>query len=95
MIRPGRIDRRFEFKNANFEQCRDIFLRFFNDDVDLATKFAEKFGNESYPICAIQEHLLRYRDSAKIAVSQDIEFNFEELNILEEFEASDDWNTYE
>lgn len=95
LIRPGRIDRRFEFKNANFEQCRDIFLRFFNDDVDLATKFAEKFGNESYPICAIQEHLLRYRDSAKIAVSQDIEFNFEELNILEEFEASDDWNTYE
>lgn len=69
LIRCGRVDRRVDFGYATPDQARRLFLWFFRD-VDqgganlgwLASCFARAVGG-NVSMAAIQEHLLRYRNS--------------------------------
>lgn len=69
MIRAGRVDRKIELGYATPDQCRRLFRWFFRDgaDADVIAELADRFASHVVPdtlcMAAIQEHLLRFRDS--------------------------------
>lgn len=62
LMRCGRIDKKFNFGFCTPYQAEMLFLKFFNDEKDLAKKFREEyiniFGNQVTP-ADIQERLLQ------------------------------------
>jgi mitochondrial chaperone BCS1 len=79
LIRPGRVDRRIEFRNANQAIAAEMFLWFFRDRTELgvtylAQEFAEQLqGRDDVSPAMIQEHLLRHRDSPGDAAAASID----------------------
>ncbi|WP_422928786.1 BCS1 and AAA domain-containing protein [Singulisphaera sp. PoT] len=69
MVRPGRIDREFELKNATPDQARRIFLRFFPGEAEFAEQFADRAGDREHSMAKLQGHLLLHRDCAHEAVN--------------------------
>lgn len=67
LIRPGRIDSRHEFKNADPDMATRLFLRFFPDSHEQATAFGKQISGESFSMAALQEHLMRHRKNPKRA----------------------------
>jgi len=70
LIRFGRIDRRVDFKHATPDQARRLFLWFFRhaeltsrELAGLAARFGTTIATGRISMAAIQEHLLRHRDS--------------------------------
>ena len=70
LIRFGRIDRRVDFTYATPDQARRLFLWFFRDAelttgelAHLAGRFARTITTGNISTAAIQEHLVRHRDS--------------------------------
>ena len=71
LIRPGRVDRQVAFSHATPDQARRLFNRFFSDRLDelgsrldwFACEFAERIPEGQVSMAALQEHLLRHRDS--------------------------------
>src|SRR5439155_9066304 len=60
LIRPGRVDLRMEFPNADREQARRMFLRFFGEEsARQADLFAEALGQGESSVAAIQGLLLQ------------------------------------
>lgn len=61
LLRSGRIDKRFDFHYADSWQAEKMFLRFFENEKDLAKQFGEKFF-DYYPkdttASQLQERLL-------------------------------------
>ena len=66
LMRPGRIDRKFEMRQASTEQARRLFLRFFPES-EQAVDFAKLVGNEQYSMAELQEHLLSHRKNVQEA----------------------------
>ena len=66
LIRPGRIDQKTEIDYADSDQIRRMFLRFFPGiDPSMTQYFVESIpGKTNSPMSAIQNHLIRYADSA-------------------------------
>lgn len=69
LIRPGRVDLRVEFPNADRTQARQMFLRFFDDGTErLAEQFAAAVGGGEHSMAAIQGLLLESADRPERAV---------------------------
>lgn len=76
LIRPGRCDVQVLFENADAEQGRRMFARFFPDPDYrlLADEFGRLVGAGSYCMAAVQGHLLRYSNHPADCIS-----NFSEI----------------
>lgn len=63
LLRPGRSDRRFEFRNASPDMARRLFLRFFPERPDLAVEFEKRMLSRvrEYSMAELQEHLIKHR----------------------------------
>ena len=71
LIRPGRIDRRFEIGYATKEQARRFFQRFFPDgDPAVCDYFVDAVPDQTLSMSAIQTHLIRYAHDADEAVER-------------------------
>jgi mitochondrial chaperone BCS1 len=73
LIRPGRVDRQVAFEHASSDQAVRMFQWFFRDarcELDsLALRFAMLLHGQEVSMAAIQEHLLRHRDSPHAAAN--------------------------
>lgn len=67
MIRPGRVDREYELRNASEDQARRLFLRFFPGCDDRAVEFSAIVGDQEVSMASIQGHLLKHRDNSEKA----------------------------
>jgi chaperone BCS1 len=69
LIRPSRVDRRFEFKNADPDMAERLFEQFFPGVGHLAKHFGNQVREaaDEFSMAALQEHLLTNRDSAVAA----------------------------
>jgi chaperone BCS1 len=69
IVRPGRADRHFEFKNASPNMAYRLFLRFFPEQEHLATSFEKQVavGTRTYSMADLQEHLIKHREDAEAA----------------------------
>ena len=70
LIRFGRVDRRVDFTYATPDQARRLFLWFYRDQpysaemlTAMAEQFAASIAAERVSMAAIQERLVRHRDS--------------------------------
>lgn len=78
LIRPGRIDRKMQYKYTNHEQTRALFMRFFHTLVDardpksdvasLADTFTESVPEDTFSLAELQGFLLLYKKDASGAV---------------------------
>jgi chaperone BCS1 len=68
LIRPGRVDQQYEIGNANTEQARAYFLRFFPGRELEAVQFAAWAGSGRYSMAQLQEHLVLYATDIEAAV---------------------------
>ncbi|KAI8914939.1 BCS1 N terminal-domain-containing protein [Powellomyces hirtus] len=70
LIRPGRVDMKVLLDNANGDQARQMFLRFFIGEKDLADEFikAVDFKANDISPAQLQGHFVIHRDSARAAV---------------------------
>ncbi|TPX55634.1 hypothetical protein PhCBS80983_g05155 [Powellomyces hirtus] len=70
LIRPGRVDMKVLLDNANEDQARQMFLRFFIGEQDLADEFikAVDFKANDISPAQLQGHFVIHRDSARAAV---------------------------
>ncbi len=61
LLRPGRVDYRLEFRAADHDQARELFLRFFPDQVTAADDFAAGIAGlagRALTMADLQGHLL-------------------------------------
>jgi len=63
LVRPGRCDIELEFNNATREQARQLCLRFFPDEVDLAHSFSLKYGDKEISMANLQGILIKHKDA--------------------------------
>lgn len=77
LLRNGRVDRRFEIKNATKEVARELFVRWFKPDdattakesiQELAEAFSQSIPNGLYSVSALQGLLLQSDDDPQRAV---------------------------
>lgn len=69
LIRPGRADDRIFIDNANQEQTKELFSRFYPESSEeQSVQFSEKIPAGVLSMAEIQGHLLKYRDCSKRAV---------------------------
>lgn len=54
IMRPGRVDRAAEFKLASSAQAKQMFLRFYPEEKDLADKFASHISPDLISMAALQ-----------------------------------------
>jgi chaperone BCS1 len=71
LIRPGRIDRKFEFRNADGDMAQRLFERFFPQHKKLATEFGKIVASapRELPMADLQEHLIAHRKDPEAAVT--------------------------
>lgn len=64
IFRCGRIDMKIEFKSADYEQAKKMFLRFFPEETQLAERFGKEFkkiiGKEDCVPADIQDKIIEY-----------------------------------
>lgn len=65
LIRPGRVDRKYEIGYSDQDQAKRMFLRFF-DNLELATRFAGQIG-DNVTTAQIQAHLILNQDNVEEA----------------------------
>jgi chaperone BCS1 len=75
LIRPGRCDVQVLVKNADEDQARRLFLRFFGGQETLAREFGVLAGTGNMSMAKLQGHLLKYAEHNP----QDAITNFTEL----------------
>lgn len=77
LIRPGRIDRKIQYKYTNHEQTRALFMRFFHtlvvadpksDVASLADTFTDSIPEDTFSLAELQGFLLLYKTDASGAV---------------------------
>lgn len=67
LIRPGRVDLKEYLGNASDYQIREMFLRFYDDEL-LADKFVEKTRDKNISTASLQGHFVYYKDKPQEAV---------------------------
>lgn len=60
LLRPGRMDKKYEFGYAKPPEIQKMFLWFFPDEVDASRDFVRSIGDRELVMAEIQEHLIRY-----------------------------------
>ena len=64
LIRPGRVDVQVKLNNASKKQTKEIFLRFFPDEIDLALRFQKHVPEFEISMASLQGHLVKCKHSA-------------------------------
>ena len=66
LIRPGRVDLKIEFKNADSQMAAKMFERLMPGHEELADSFGQLIGSSPgvFSMADIQNHLLKYRKNA-------------------------------
>lgn len=77
LMRPGRIDHRVEFKNANKSMAERLFLRFFPDETDLSEGFAQCYENRTLSMAELQKIMLDNRNDPYECLSSLVELQFQ------------------
>jgi hypothetical protein len=81
LLRPGRIDKQFEFKHANKEQIHTMFTKFMADGYtpEKFTEFYSKFKELKVEVTMslIQEYMFKYLDDPDNAIT-----NIDEIKTL-------------
>lgn len=67
LVRPGRVDFKMELKNANKQQAKTLFLRFFPGEDKLAEQFASTIPDGLFNMATLQSHLITHQQSAVVA----------------------------
>jgi len=62
LIRPGRADRVIFFQLASKNQIRNMFLKFYPGEKDMAQKFADAIGENRVSMAMLQGHFLSYKE---------------------------------
>jgi chaperone BCS1 len=71
LVRPGRVDVRMEFPNADRGQARQLFVRSFGPGASVgrpAEEFAVAIGDGRWPMAPIRGLLLERSDDPEMAV---------------------------
>lgn len=68
LVRPGRIDMKEFFGNATEAQIRGMFLRFYEDETDLADQFVRSLKGKSVSTASLQGHFVYFKDKPQQAV---------------------------
>ena len=79
LLRPGRIDRKVEYRLATQEQAEALYVRFFPDRrlaefdvtekaIDLAKRFAQKIPADEFSTAELQGYLLGHKKTPGAAV---------------------------
>lgn len=78
LIRPGRIDRKINFRNCNRQQIIDIYKMFFNTEID--TSIVDKIQEYKYSPAYISKLFLYYKDTPLLSFDNIDNYNddFEE-----------------
>ena len=85
LLRSGRIDRRFHFRYADSWQAKQMFLRFFENEKDMANKFEQeyrKYYPDNVSASQLQERLIeavKEENPNKIFCKFEYEKDFDEL----------------
>ncbi len=58
LIRPGRIDKQIELANANVDQAKALFLRFYPNELALAENLSEHYPANALSPASIQQSLI-------------------------------------
>ena len=83
LIRPGRIDKIIEFKNANREQAIAIGTNFFPEaSAAVLEEFADFVVAEKLSMCKVQELLLTVTDLTEAYPKPTNRDNHEELHTI-------------
>jgi chaperone BCS1 len=69
LIRPGRCDVKLLIENADADQGRKMFLRFFPNEEVLADQFGQLVGQGTYSMAAVQGQLLQHSGDPARAIS--------------------------
>eukprot|EP01097_Dermamoeba_algensis_P006804 TRINITY_DN423_c0_g2_i1.p1 TRINITY_DN423_c0_g2~~TRINITY_DN423_c0_g2_i1.p1 ORF type:complete len:271 (-),score=85.81 TRINITY_DN423_c0_g2_i1:981-1694(-) len=63
LVRPGRVDKKIEFKLANRQQMKDLFIKFYGEhERDLAEQFALLNEEETISMATLQEHFVCHKN---------------------------------
>ena len=68
LIRPGRVDVKELFDNASDYQIRNMFLRFYEREDELANEFVKRVQGKGVSTAQLQGHFVYYKNDAKAAV---------------------------
>jgi chaperone BCS1 len=68
LLRPGRVDVRALIDNASPSQIRRMFLRFYEQEVELADRFVRALAGHSVSTAQLQGHFLFHKHSAQSAL---------------------------
>jgi len=67
LLRPGRLDRAYEFGLATKDQARRFFLKFHPKHIDLANKFVANFQEKRFSMAQLQSYFIFTMDDPKAA----------------------------
>ncbi|KAJ1653648.1 Complex III assembly protein translocase and chaperone, partial [Dispira simplex] len=69
LVRPGRVDMKVYLGDASPYQIRQIFLRFYNGETQLADRFVQALGSQCRVSAAqLQGHFVCYKKDPQAAV---------------------------
>lgn len=63
LIRPGRIDRQINIKNASYFQIEEMFKRFFPDSAEKSKEFAYNLVEYENSMAELQGYFMQYTDA--------------------------------
>jgi chaperone BCS1 len=70
LVRPGRIDVKEFLGNASESQVRGMFLRFYENQEDLAEQFVQSLKGKSVSTASLQGHFVYFKDKPRQALEQ-------------------------
>jgi mitochondrial chaperone BCS1 len=68
LVRPGRIDMKEFLGNATESQIRGMFLRFYENQGDLADQFVRSLKDKSVSTASLQGHFVYFKDKPQQAL---------------------------
>jgi len=68
LIRPGRCDVKLVIGNADLDQARRLFLRFYPGRDEQAVQFGQLVGDDRFSMATLQGHLLKHSDNSADAL---------------------------
>ena len=68
LLRPGRVDVKLLIDNASQDQIRRMFLRFYEEEAELAEKFIQSLGETAVSTAQLQGHFVFFKKNPQGAV---------------------------
>ena len=91
LLRPGRADVHVRLDLASEKQIKELFLRFFPDQQELARQFTNQLPVNRLSMAKLQGHLLVNRESAVACVSSAKTLLSDDLSLVTKAMSIDEW----